>query len=146
MARRGARRGRGPIACGGGCRRGCRAGRGGALGGRRSRMSSPMARGARVLAVVGMIAGGGLLLAAQAPAPTPAVQSNTRAVAPLPPAMEILSRYTRAIGGEGAIRKYRSRRALGRFELRAQGISGPIEILAAAPNRVLIRITLGGLG
>jgi hypothetical protein len=109
-------------------------------------MSSPMARGARVLGVVGMIAGGGLLLAAQAPAPTPARQSNTRVVAPLPPATEILSRYTRAIGGEGAIRKYRSRRALGRFELRAQGISGPIEILAAAPNRVLIRITLGGLG
>ena len=42
--------------------------------------------------------------------------------------------------------KYRSRRAVGRFELRAQGISGPIEILAAAPNRMLIRIALSGLG
>ena len=64
----------------------------------------------------------------------------------LPAASEILSRYTRAVGGERAIRKYRSRRALGRFELRAQGIAGPLEILAAAPNRIRIRITLAGLG
>ena len=40
-------------------------------------------------------------------------------------AVEILSRYTRAVGGERVIRQYRSRRAIGRFELRAQGISGP---------------------
>jgi hypothetical protein len=64
----------------------------------------------------------------------------------LPAASDVLSRYTRAIGGEQAIRKYRSRRAVGRFELRAQGIAGPIEIVAAAPDRMLIRITLAGLG
>jgi hypothetical protein len=91
-----------------------------------------------------LVGGSSLLLGAQSPeAPSP---KPRQAAGKLPGAVEILSRYTRAVGGERAIRRYRSRRAVGRFELRAQGISGPIEILAAAPDRTLIRITLEGLG
>ena len=99
---------------------------------------------APVLTAVAIVASATLALFAQAPAPVAPARGGARST--LPRATEILSRYTRAIGGERAIRKYRSRRATGRFELRAQGISGPIEILAAAPNRMLIRITLSGLG
>ena len=97
-----------------------------------------------VVAFLALVTGGGLVLEAQSPKPRP--PKPRQAVARLPGAVEILSRYTRAVGGERAIRQYRSRRAVGRFELRAQGISGPIEILAAAPDRTLIRITLEGLG
>jgi hypothetical protein len=102
-----------------------------------------------VLAAVALMVGCGLVLNAQVSKPrsaTPPQAAEARAAARLPGAAEILSRYTRAVGGERAIRQYRSRRAVGRFELRAQGISGPIEILAAAPDRTLIRITLEGLG
>jgi hypothetical protein len=95
------------------------------------------------LLAVAALAGGGTHVAAQRPGPKP---GETGAPSTLPPAVQVLSRYTRAIGGEGVIRKYRSRRALGRFELRSQGIAGPIEMLGAAPNRALIRITLEGLG
>jgi hypothetical protein len=97
-----------------------------------------------VLTFFALVAGSSLLLVAQSPEPRSA--RPQQAVAKLPGAVEILARYTRAVGGERAIRRYRSRRAVGRFELRAQGISGPIEILAAAPDRTLIRITLEGLG
>src|SRR5829696_7159588 len=97
-----------------------------------------------VLTFLALVAGSSLLLVAQSPEPRSA--RPQQGVAKLPGAVEILSRYTRAVGGERAIRQYWSRRAVGRFELRAQGISGPIEILAAAPNRTVIRITLEGLG
>jgi hypothetical protein len=101
------------------------------------------------LAALALVGFSGLLLEAQASRPAsakPPQAAEAGGADRLPRASAILARYTRAVGGEPAIRKYRSRRAVGRFELRAQGISGPIEILAAAPNRTLIRITLEGLG
>ena len=73
-------------------------------------------------------------------------RASTAAARSLPAAKDVLARYTRAIGGESILRKYRSRRMTGRFELRTQGIGGPLEIVAAAPDRILIRITLAGLG
>jgi len=81
---------------------------------------------------------------AQAPAasPPPAAQNAVR----LPAAGDVFARYRLAIGGEAAIRKYTSRRTTGRFELPAQGIGGVYELLAAAPDRMRIRIDLGGLG
>src|SRR5688500_2712929 len=78
-----------------------------------------------VLTFLVLVAGSSLLLEGQSPEP-PSAKSR-QAVGKLPAAVEILSRYTRAVGGERAIRRYRSRRAVGRFELRAQGISGPID-------------------
>jgi hypothetical protein len=76
----------------------------------------------------------------------PAGDSRASTAASLPAAKDVLARYTRAIGGESILRKYRSRRTTGRFEMRTQGIGGPLEIVAAAPDRILIRITLAGLG
>jgi hypothetical protein len=105
---------------------------------------SLVVRGRAPLLSLALVAVGAVTAAAQAGRPPQT--TGTRAGEKLPQASVVLSRYTRAIGGEQAIRKYRSRRAVGRFELRAQGISGPIEILAAAPNRLLIRISLAGLG
>jgi hypothetical protein len=65
---------------------------------------------------------------------------------PLPSAGDLFAKYRLAVGGEAAIRKYTTRRTTGRFELPAQGIGGVFELLAAAPDRMRIRIDLGGLG
>jgi len=64
----------------------------------------------------------------------------------LPSAAEVLGRHRDAVGGEEAIRKHRSRRVTGRFALTAQGIEGPLEMLAAAPDRLLLRMDVSGLG
>ena len=77
-----------------------------------------------------------------ASAPPPAVEPAPS----LPSAAEVLERHREAIGGAEAIRRYTSRRIAGRFELTAQAIAGPLEILAAAPDRIVLRMELGGLG
>jgi hypothetical protein len=64
----------------------------------------------------------------------------------LPPAREIIDRFVAAIGGADAVRKYKSRRAMGTFSVPAQGISGTLEVLGAAPDRQLLRISISGLG
>jgi hypothetical protein len=74
----------------------------------------------------------------------PVTEASSHAA--LPTANAILRRYRAAIGGESLIRKYTSRRATGRFELPAQGIGGPVELVAAAPDRMRLRIDLGALG
>jgi hypothetical protein len=85
---------------------------------------------------------------------TPAAQAPAAQAAPpaapakkaLPAAGDLFAKYRLAIGGAAAIRKYTTRRTTGRFELPAQGIGGVFELLAAAPDRMRIRIDLGGLG
>jgi hypothetical protein len=72
---------------------------------------------------------------------------SSQASAPaLPSVDEVFEKYRRAIGGTAAIKKHRSRRIVGRFELTAQAIGGPLEIVSAVPNRLLLRMELGGLG
>ena len=97
-------------------------------------------------------------VAAQAPAalpqpqapPTPPAAADKKPAAKkptaLPPLEKILARYREEIGGTVAIRKHKSRRFTGKFELPAQGIGGPVEVLAAAPDRMILRVTLGALG
>jgi hypothetical protein len=80
---------------------------------------------------------------AAAPAQKP---DAPRASAALPTAAEVLARYRKAIGGDAAITGHTSRRVSGRFEMPAQGMSGPLELLAAAPNKTRMRIELAGLG
>jgi hypothetical protein len=79
----------------------------------------------------------------------PAAQAEPPAAKPpraLPSASEVVARFRKAIGGERLIRTFTTRRATGRFELPAQGIGGPFELVAAAPNRMVFRIELSGLG
>ena len=74
------------------------------------------------------------------------VAASKGAAAPLPSVEHVFDKYRRAIGGAAAIKKHRSRRIVGRFELTAQAIGGPLEIVSAAPDRLLLRMELGGLG
>lgn len=85
-----------------------------------------------------------LVLAAGAAAAQTATPD--RAAAVLPSAAEVLERHRDAVGGADAIRKHRSRRVTGRFALTAQGIEGPLEMLAAAPDRLVLRMDVSGLG
>ncbi len=63
----------------------------------------------------------------------------------LPPAREIINRFIKAIGGRSAILKHKFSHAKGRYEVVGQ-FSGDIELFAAAPNRVLVKIRVPGMG
>lgn len=64
----------------------------------------------------------------------------------LPDATAIVARYVEAIGGEDVVRSQESRHASGRFEMPSQGLGGTLDIWAATPDRLLIRIDIAGLG
>ena len=74
---------------------------------------------------------------------------GTAAAAPpaaMPEAASVLKHFRTAIGGEAAIRKHTARTVIGHFELPAQGMKGDLKIVAAAPDRMRLTITLPGMG
>jgi hypothetical protein len=79
---------------------------------------------------------------AQPPASAPAAA----APAALPSVDEVLKKYRAAIGGEEAIKKHTTRLVKGTFEIPAQGMRGDLTIMAAAPDRIRVLVTLPGLG
>jgi hypothetical protein len=94
-------------------------------------------------------------LGAQAPQPAasaakPAVEkaqdTTGKPAEKLPAAAEIIERHIKAIGGRDAVLSHSSSRASGTFGFPAAGISGTVEVFAAKPNRMLMRITIPGLG
>lgn len=64
----------------------------------------------------------------------------------LPEARKIIDRYVEAIGGEGLIRGMTGQYMAGRMEVPAQGVGGDLEIYSAAPNKLLIKVEIPGLG
>jgi hypothetical protein len=75
-------------------------------------------------------------------APIAAAQAATD----LPAARTVIDRFVRAIGGREAVLKYKTRREVGTFEVPSQNVSGSLEVLAGAPDRMLLRISLPGVG
>jgi len=101
----------------------------------------------RVVAMcIALVTGTAWLGAQAAPAAGQAAPPAAEKTAALPSARSIIDRYITAIGGKAAVKKPTSRFITGRFELPAQGMGGPFEISAAAPDRMLLKITLQGLG
>ncbi len=89
------------------------------------------------------IAAAGLLIAlgtdlAAAPA-------SFQAPAPLPSAREIIDKYVRAIGGRAAIVKHKSVHYKGKYELVGQ-MSAEMEMFQAAPNKLLVKMSMPGIG
>jgi hypothetical protein len=78
------------------------------------------------------------------PPKAPAAQAKTGADLPSP--RSILDRHLTAIGGRQAVLSHKSIRAAGTLSMPAAGISGTIEVLGAAPNKALLRLSLGGVG
>ncbi|MDE2852345.1 MAG: hypothetical protein OXP74_17210 [Acidobacteriota bacterium] len=64
----------------------------------------------------------------------------------LPSTEEIRARYIEAVGGEEALRAHTSRTVKGTFEMPAMGMSGPTTSYAAAPDKVITRTELPGMG
>ncbi|HSL20445.1 MAG TPA: hypothetical protein VK886_02850 [Vicinamibacterales bacterium] len=64
----------------------------------------------------------------------------------LPPARAIIDRFVEATGGREAIAKHSSRRALGRISMPAQGVEGNLELLAARPDLMRLRMSIPGVG
>jgi hypothetical protein len=95
---------------------------------------------------VALLAGTAWLGAQTAPAAKQPEAPAPAKSAALPSARSIVDRYVAAIGGKAAVKKATSRFITGHFDLPAQGMGGPFEISAAAPDRMLLKITLQGLG
>jgi zinc protease len=64
----------------------------------------------------------------------------------LPSARQVLERYAEAIGGKAAFEKHRSQHVTGTVELPAQKLGGKLEVFAARPNKMLMKVTMPGLG
>ncbi|HEX7861372.1 MAG TPA: DUF4412 domain-containing protein [Verrucomicrobiae bacterium] len=64
----------------------------------------------------------------------------------LPSAKEVLERYAKAIGGKDKFKQHNSQHALGAVQMKAQGINGKMEVFAARPNKLLMKMTIPGVG
>jgi zinc protease len=65
---------------------------------------------------------------------------------PLPSAKEILERYSKAIGGKEAFMKKSSQHALGTVQMPAQQVKGTMEVFAARPNKLVLKVAIPGIG
>jgi hypothetical protein len=82
-----------------------------------------------------------------APPPPRTAVPPAEAAAALPSARSVLDRHVQAIGGREAILSHTSSHATGTMSVPAAGITGTLEVFAAArPNRVIVKIVLGGVG
>lgn len=88
---------------------------------------------------------GAAALAAPAPAP-PAGDRPATTPVKLPAAREVLDRYVKAIGGREEVMRHGSRRATGTLEIPAAGIKGDMVASAAKPNKMLVTVSLPGIG
>lgn len=86
------------------------------------------------------------LLSASLYAQAPATKAPSSAAADLPDARTIVDRHIKAIGGREAILAHKSMHATGTLSIPASGISGPVDIYGAAPDRVLVKSTISGIG
>ena len=86
-----------------------------------------------------------ILLAASLAAPTLAL-AQAKATSSLPPAKEVIAKYVKALGGKEAILKYSSTHVKGRSEMPAQGIKGTLEVFAAKPDKLKVKVDLPGVG
>jgi len=65
----------------------------------------------------------------------------------LPDAREIINRHIKAIGGREAILAHKSMHATGTLSIPSSGITGPMEMFAAAnPDRTFVKMTVTGIG
>lgn len=65
---------------------------------------------------------------------------------PLPGARSIINRHLEAIGGRAAILSHSSTRATGTFTMPSAGLTGTIEVMAAKPNKNVVKVKIGGVG
>jgi hypothetical protein len=81
-----------------------------------------------------------------AQAPATKAPAPTAASAELPDARTIVDRHIKAIGGREAILAHKSMHATGTLSIPSSGISGPVEIYNAVPDRALVKTSVPGIG
>ncbi len=64
----------------------------------------------------------------------------------LPTPQQVMERYAKAIGGKEAFDKHSSQHLTGAIEIPAQKISGKMEVYAARPNKLVMKVAMPGLG
>ena len=87
--------------------------------------------------------------ATQPAAPTPNFiisPLSPQPAGPLPTASDIFTKSIAAIGGEAAIRKHTSMVTKGTLSMPGVGMSGKLEILTLAPNKILTIMEFPGVG
>jgi hypothetical protein len=97
----------------------------------------------RAIAIVATLS---LLLAGGAAGVYAAQSDSQQAEVALPEVSTIIDRYVEAIGGEELLRSLTSSHSTATFAIPAQGFEGEMEMFAAAPNNILVRTNLVGLG
>jgi hypothetical protein len=88
---------------------------------------------------------------AQLPAPARSPKVATTATqdavpAALPDAVSVLERHEKAIGGRDEVKRLSSTYAKGTMTMPSVGLSGPVELFAAKPNKQVTRVSLPGVG
>jgi hypothetical protein len=87
--------------------------------------------------------------ATQTAAPTPSffiTPLMPQPTGPLPTASDIFRKSIEAIGGEAAIRKHTSMVTKGTLSMPAAGMSGKLEVITLAPNKILTLLEILGVG
>jgi len=64
----------------------------------------------------------------------------------LPSAESLAARYITAIGGREAVLRHTSTRVVGTVAVPSSGVTGSFEVFAAKPDKMFLKITLGGMG
>jgi hypothetical protein len=82
---------------------------------------------------------------AQAPAKAPAPSAAPTGAA-LPDAQTLVTRHVNAIGGRAAVLAHTSMHATGTISMPGSGITGPVEVYGLAPDRVLVKASIQGIG
>ena len=72
--------------------------------------------------------------------------AEEKAAEAFPSAREVLERYAKAIGGKDEFMENDSQHAVGTVQMKAQGISGKLEVWAARPNKMLMKMSVPGVG
>jgi hypothetical protein len=83
--------------------------------------------------------------ATQDPKASPATETPN-APATLPSARSILDRHIAAIGGKDAVLSHSSTRATGTFSVASAGMNGSLEVIAAKPDKSMVKIAIPGVG
>jgi len=64
----------------------------------------------------------------------------------LPTAQQIMERHAKGVGGKDAFTHHKFQHATGTMAIPAQKVSGKLEVFAARPNKLVMKVAMPGLG
>src|SRR5689334_11910247 len=64
----------------------------------------------------------------------------------LPTAQQIMERHAKGVGGKAAFARHKFQHASGTMAIPAQKVNGKLEVFAARPNKLVMKVGMPGLG